>query len=200
MSPQSEESPPLQSDSNPQPEYTPQERALLLQLAREAIVSRLEGREMVAFEPAPHLSEPRGVFTTVYLGDRLKGCVGYPLALMPLYRAVLETARGAAFDDPRFAPLTLAEAPAMGISLSVLSPLRPIAAEDVVPGRHGLLISRGDRRGLLLPQVPVEHGWDRITFLEQTCRKAGLPLDAWQHGVQIEAFTAEIFGEHGEFK
>ena len=193
MSPQSEESPPVQSDSNPQAEYTPQERALLLQLAREAIISQLEGREMVPFEPAPHLSEPRGVFTTVYLGDRLKGCVGYPLALTPLYRAVQETARGAAFDDPRFAPVTLAEAPQLRISLSVLSPLSPIAAEDVVPGHHGLLISHRDRRGLLLPQVPIEHHWDRVTFLEQTCRKAGLPLDAWQQGAKIEAFTAEIF-------
>lgn len=193
MSPQSEESPPVQSDSNPQAEYTPQERALLLQLAREAIISQLEGREMVPFEPAPHLSEPRGVFTTVYLGDRLRGCVGYPLALTPLYRAVQETARGAAFDDPRFAPVTLAEAPQLRISLSVLSPLSPIAAEDVVPGHHGLLISHRDRRGLLLPQVPIEHHWDRVTFLEQTCRKAGLPLDAWQQGAKIEAFTAEIF-------
>ena len=196
MSPQSEESAFVQSNSDLQPEYTPHERALLLQLARKAIISQLEGRDMAAIEPAPHLVEPRGVFTTVYLGDNLKGCVGYPLALTPLYRAVQETARGAAFDDPRFAPVTLAEAPQLRISLSVLSQLSPIAAEDVVPGRHGLLISRGDRRGLLLPQVPVEHGWDRIKFLEQTCRKAGLPLDAWQHGAKIEAFTAEIFGEH----
>ena len=150
---------------------------------------------MPAFEPTAHLSEPRGIFTTVYLGKRLKGCVGYPLALTPLYRATLETARGAAFDDPRFAPLSVAEKPELRISLSVLSPLGPIAAEDVQPGRHGLLISQGDRRGLLLPQVPVEHGWDRITFLEQTCKKAGLPLDAWQHGAKIEAFTAEVFGE-----
>ena len=198
MSPQSEESQPVQSDSNPQPEYTPQERAVLLQLAREAIISQLQGREMVPIEPLPHLSEQRGVFTTVYLGNTLKGCVGYPLALMPLYRAVQETARGAAFDDPRFAPLTLIEAPQLRISLSVLSPLGPIAADDVQPGYHGLVISRGERRGLLLPQGPLEHGWDRITFLEQTCRKAGLPLDAWLHGAQIEAFTAEIFGEHTE--
>jgi uncharacterized protein len=195
MSPPSEDSSPFQSHRNIQPEYTPEERAWLLKLARDAIGSELEDRIMLAFEPTPHLSEPRGVFTTVYLGNRLKGCVGYPLALMPLYRAVMETARGAAFDDPRFAPLTLAEAPQLTISLSVLSPLSPFAAEDVEPGRHGLLISHGDRRGLLLPQVPTEHGWDRITFLEQTCRKAGLPLDAWRQGAKIEAFTAEVFGD-----
>jgi len=81
------------------------------------------------------------------------------------------------------------------VELSVLSPPQPIRAEDVEIGRHGLLISRSGSRGLLLPQVPVEHHWDRITFLEQTCRKAGLPLDAWQKGAAIEAFTAEIFGD-----
>ena len=117
---------------------------------------------------------------------------------MPLYRATIETARSAAFEDPRFAPLTLTEAPQIRIWLSVLSPLSPSPAEDVEPGRHGLLISLGDRRGLLLPQVPVEHGWDRVTFLEQTCRKAGLPLDAWQHGAKIEAFTAEVFGDRSD--
>ena len=170
----------------------------LLQLARDAILSHLEGREMLALEPTPHLSEPHGVFTSIYLGDKLKGCVGYPLALMPLYRATMETARSAAFDDPRFVPLTLAEVPQLRISLSVLSPLSVIAADDVEPRRHGLLISHADRRGLLLPQVPVEHGWDRVTFLEQTCRKAGLPLDAWRHGAKIEAFTAEVFGDGPE--
>jgi uncharacterized protein (TIGR00296 family) len=77
----------------------------------------------------------------------------------------------------------------------VLSPLQPIRAEEVEIGRHGLLVSLNARRGLLLPQVPVEHGWDRETFLEQTCRKAGLPLDAWRHGATLEAFTAELFGD-----
>src|SRR5215471_9317821 len=159
MSLPSEDSLRVQLNPNPQAEYTPDERSWLLKLARDAILSELEGRGMLAFEPTLHLSEPRGVFTTVYLGNRLKGCVGYPLALMPLHRATVETARSAAFEDPRFAPLTVAEAPQLRISLSVLSPLTPIAAEDVQPGRHGLLISHGDRRGLLLPQVPVEHGW-----------------------------------------
>jgi uncharacterized protein len=79
--------------------------------------------------------------------------------------------------------------------LSILSPLVPIAAEEVQVGRHGLVVSYKGRRGLLLPQVPVEHGWDRLTFLQQTCRKAGIPLDAWQHGATIEAFTAEVFGD-----
>jgi uncharacterized protein len=87
------------------------------------------------------------------------------------------------------------EARELKVSLSILSPVTPIRPEDVEIGRHGLLITHGGYRGLLLPQVPIEHGWDRITFLEQTCKKAGLPPDAWQTGAAIEAFTAEVFGD-----
>jgi AmmeMemoRadiSam system protein A len=121
--------------------------------------------------------------------------VGYPTASLQLFRTIIETARAAAFDDPRFVPLTVAEAHDLTISISILSPLKPISPEQIEVGRHGLLISQGDKRGLLLPQVPVEHGWDRATFLEQTCRKAGLALDAWRTGATIEAFTAEVFGD-----
>ena len=116
------------------------------------------------------------------------------LPVASLYRTVAETARAAAFEDTRFLPVTPDEAPELK-SRSAFSPaLQPIAAEEVEIGRHGLLISQHGHRGLLLPQVPVEHGWDRVTFLEQTCRKAGLPPDAWQKGATIEAFTAEVFG------
>jgi len=114
---------------------------------------------------------------------------------MSLYRTVAESARGAAFDDSRFAPVTREQAAELEVSLSILSPPQPIRPEDVEIGRHGLLIKMGDYRGLLLPQVPIEHKWDRIAFLEQTCKKAGLPIDAWQTGAQVEAFTAEIFGD-----
>jgi AmmeMemoRadiSam system protein A len=112
-----------------------------------------------------------------------------------VYRAVAETARAAAFEDTRFRPVTLPEASQLEIELSILSPPQAIAAEAIEIGRHGLLISMAGQRGLLLPQVPIEHNWDRTTFLEQTCRKAGLPLDAWKRGATIEAFTAEVFGE-----
>jgi len=91
--------------------------------------------------------------------------------------------------------VTLEEAPNLEISLSILSSLTPIRPEEVEVGRHGLLVSMAGQRGLLLPQVPLEHEWDRITFLEQTCRKAGLPPDAWQKGATLEAFTAEVFGD-----
>ncbi len=107
-----------------------------------------------------------------------------------------ETARAAAFDDNRFSPVTPEEATHLEIELSILSPAQPIRSEEVEVGRHGLVISSHGRRGLLLPQVPVERGWDRTIFLEQTCRKAGLPADAWQKGATIEAFTAEVFGDN----
>ena len=178
-------------------EYIPEERKFLLEIAHDAISSLLGGRELSIFTPSPHLSEPRGAFTTLYLNGNLRGCVGYPAPLIPLYRAVIETARAAAIDDPRFLPVTIEEAPKLRVSLSVLSTLQPISAEQVVIGQHGLLVSQGSQRGLLLPQVPVEHGWDRITFLDQTCLKAGLPPTAWRigAGTKIEACTAEVFGD-----
>lgn len=178
-------------------EFSSDERAVLLRLAHESILSALERREIQLDPPTAHLAEPRGAFTSLYLHGELRGCVGYVLPVSPVYRAVADTARAAAFEDTRFHPLTPQEAPDLEIELSILSPPRPIPAESIEIGRHGLLISMAGHRGLLLPQVPVEHNWDRITFLEQTCRKAGLPLDAWKMGATIEAFTAEVFGEKG---
>jgi len=193
---------PYSTHPNAQPEYSPEERELLLRLAHDAILSAIEGRELETSawsdHLSEHLSEPRGAFTTLYAEGKLRGCVGYPTALLPLHRTVIETARAAAFDDPRFAPVTRIEVPELRLSISVLSPLRSILADEIEVGRHGLLISGGAHRGLLLPQVPLEHGWDRITFLEQTCRKASLPLDAWRNPqVTIEAFTAEVFADAG---
>ncbi len=176
-------------------EFSPEERSLLLQLAHQAIAAALEQREISLVPPTTHLAEPRGVFTTLYYHGDLRGCVGYVFPVMSLYRTVAESARGAAFDDSRFAPVTRDQAPELEVSLSILSPPQPIQPEAVEIGRHGLLVRLGAYRGLLLPQVPVEHGWDRITFLEQTCKKAGLPSSAWQAGAQLEAFTAEVFGD-----
>ena len=192
---------PLHNDrSCPQPqldEFSSQDRGLLLQLAHEAIAATLDQRETSLDPPSAHLAELRGAFTTLYYRGGLRGCVGYVFPVTPLYRTVAETARGAAFDDSRFSPVTRDEAPELQISLSILSPTQLIPADQIEIGRHGLLISLGPYRGLLLPQVPVEHGWDRVTFLEQTCRKAGLPLDAWQTGARLEAFTAEVFADPG---
>ena len=175
-------------------EFSPEERALLLRLAHEAIESALETRKIPADPPSAHLAEPRGVFTTIYLRDELRGCVGYVMPVTSLYRAVIETARAAASEDSRFRPVTRIEAPELKVSLSILSPLSRVVPDQIEVGRHGLVVSWAGHRGLLLPQVPTEHHWDRVTFLEQTCRKAGLPMDAWKMAA-LEAFTAEVFGE-----
>jgi uncharacterized protein len=176
-------------------EFSDEERAMLLRLAHDSIISALEGREISLNPPTPRLAELRGAFASLYLHGELRGCVGYVFPIYPVYRAVAETARAAAFDDNRFSPVAKDEAASLEIQLSILSPPQPIRADEIEVGRHGLLIGQRGRRGLLLPQVPVEHGWDRVAFLEQTCRKAGLPVDAWREGATIEAFTAEVFGD-----
>jgi AmmeMemoRadiSam system protein A len=179
------------------PEFSLEQRQALLHIAHRAILSVLDRLPFDQTGPPSlaALSDPRGVFTTLYLHGRLRGCVGYAMPIAPLYRAVAETACAAAFEDSRFAPVAKAEGLELQVSLSVLSPLFAIRPEAVEVGLHGLVMMQGGRRGLLLPQVPVEHGWDRKEFLEQTCRKAGLPGDAWRSGASIEAFTAEVFGD-----
>lgn len=177
-------------------EYSPEERALLLQWAHESILAALEDRRISLTPPGAHLAEPRGVFTSLHLEGHLRGCVGYVLPVAPLYQAVADTARAAAFEDSRFCPVTLEEAGRLEVELSVLSPPEPIAPDEIEVGHHGLLISMAGQRGLLLPQVAVQYRWDRAMFLEQTCRKAGLPREAWLNGASVEAFTAEVFGEH----
>jgi AmmeMemoRadiSam system protein A len=176
-------------------EFSGEERALLLRLAHDSISAAFEPGELSLEPPTPHLADLRGAFTSLYLRGELRGCVGYVLPEFSLYRAVTETARAAALNDNRFSPVTKLEAPHLEIELSILSAPQPIRVEEIEVGRHGLLISQHGHRGLLLPQVPLEHNWDRITFLEQTCRKAGLPFDAWQKDATLQAFTAEIFGE-----
>jgi AmmeMemoRadiSam system protein A len=168
---------------------------VLLRLAHDSILSAVQKRAIPLDPPTARLAEPRGAFTSLYLRGELRGCVGYVLPKESVYRTVAETARAAAFEDTRFYPVTLAEAQALEIELSILSQPQPISAEAIEIGRHGLLISMDAHRGLLLPQVAADHNWDRVTFLEQTCRKAGLPLDAWKNGAKIEAFTAEVFGD-----
>jgi uncharacterized protein len=176
-------------------EFSPEERAVLLRLAHDSISSGLEHRELSLDPPTPHLAELRGAFTSLYLRGELRGCVGYVLPAASVYRTVAETARAAAFDDNRFPPVTPDEAPHLEIELSILTPPQAILPEAIEVGCHGLLISQHGRRGLLLPQVAIEHQWDRTTFLEQTCRKAGLPPDAWRKGASILAFSAEVFGD-----
>ena len=178
------------------PEYSESERELLLKLAHQSIDNALRGEEeMDVTPPSMHLAEQRGAFTTLHLDGKLRGCIGYLSPLRSLFQTVVETARAAAFDDPRFPPVTPEEAAELKIEISVLSPLHPISPEEIVVGKHGLVVTMAHHRGLLLPQVPVEWAWDRETFLAQTCLKAGLPSLAWQQGAQLQAFTAEVFGE-----
>ncbi len=176
-------------------EYSSTERELLFGVAHRSVESALDGRPLDLTPPNGHLAEPRGAFTTLHLDGKLHGCIGYVLPGASLYGTVAETARAAAFDDPRFEPLTAVEAARMQVEISVLSPLRSIRPEEVVVGKHGLVVTMHGRRGLLLPQVPLEWNWDRETFLSQTCLKAGLPAMAWKQGAELQSFTAEVFGE-----
>jgi AmmeMemoRadiSam system protein A len=169
-----------------------------LHIAHEALAAAVLSELYRPETSTPHLAEPRGVFTTLYHKDgHLRGCIGYVTAAVPLFLAVAETAQAAALDDPRFNPVEPAELTDIRVSLSVLSSTFEIRPEQIEVGRHGLVISHHSRRGLLLPQVAAEHGWDAHTFLAETCRKAHLPLDAWQHEAKIEAFTAEVFADPG---
>ena len=193
MSPQSELSRTLVSPETV--EYSEAERQLLLRLAHDSIQRALEGRELDLTPPSAHLAAPRGAFTTLHLEGKLRGCIGYVFATDSLYKTVADTARAAAFEDPRFEPVSLSEVPHLKVEISVLSALQAIGPDEVVVGRHGLVVIQGSQRGLLLPQVAPEWEWDRETFLAQTCLKAGLPADAWQYGAQLQAFTAEVFGD-----
>lgn len=142
-----------------------------------------------------------GAFVTFKKGGHLRGCIGSMVGDGPLYRTVARMARAAAFEDPRFPPVTAAEVPALELDISVLGPITRCADPAAVRiGRHGLLVRQGFRSGVLLPQVPVEWGWDRETFLAQTCRKAGLPPDAWRNAwrdghTELYWFEAEVFGD-----
>lgn len=134
---------------------------------------------------------------TLHKDGQLRGCIGYIEAVKPLLDTIEEMARAAAFSDWRFNPVTAPELPRLEIEISVLSPITAVAdPASIVVGVHGLIVSRGSKRGLLLPQVAVEWGWDRETFLAQTCVKAGLPESAWKEkGTKIECFSAEVFSE-----
>lgn len=177
-------------------EYSPEERALLLRLVHQTIAGALCGERATASPaPVPHLNQLRGAFVTLHLEGQLRGCVGFIQPARGLYQTIVEAALNAAFHDPRFLPVSEEEAPGLEVEISVLSPPQPIRPEEIVVGRHGLVVARGLYRGLLLPQVAVEQQWDAPTFLEQTCLKAGLPADAWKRGAALQAFTAEVFGE-----
>jgi AmmeMemoRadiSam system protein A len=179
-------------------ELTAEERAELLRIARKAIKEKLEGRVWNPEEPlTERLAQVQGAFVTLHEQGMLRGCIGYIMGLKPLYLTIAEMARAAAFGDPRFMPLEPQEFDKIDIEITVLSPLRKIDDPQTVEvGRHGLLVRQGPYQGVLLPQVPVEQGWDRETFLSHTCMKAGLHQDCWKdEAAELFVFTGEVFGE-----
>ena len=176
-------------------------RAWLLKRVRDVLEAHLSGQRIPPPDGAPpeDAQRPAGCFVTLHGKDStLRGCIGTFDATRPLWQVVDEMAIAAATRDPRFVPVTLEELPELHVEISVLHPREPIRAEEVEVGRHGLAIRKGLHHGVLLPQVPVEHGWDRETFLDHLCLKAGLPPGCWRDpDARLEAFEATVFGEEG---
>ena len=183
--------------------YTTEEKNYLLKAARDNIRSWLKKRRGIRFFPndvPKRLMEKRGVFVTLEKKGNLRGCIGYLTGLKPLVQAVLDNSYNAAFKDPRFPPVTADELSGISIEISVLTePALVKSADEIKTGRDGIIIERGAYRGLLLPQVATEQGWDRDTFLDHACLKAGLPAGSWKDGVtKIYRFQAIVFGEENK--
>jgi AmmeMemoRadiSam system protein A len=180
-----------------EPSSSEADRRALLHLARQAVV------EAVARESLPEnipyngiFSRRCGAFVTLHVQHRLRGCIGVIEAGEPLGDIIVRCAASAALQDPRFPPVRAEDLASLQIEISLLSPPAPIRLEQVEIGRHGLLVSNGSQRGLLLPQVAVEHRLTAEQFAQETCRKAQLPPDAWQQpGIQMLGFTCEVFSE-----
>lgn len=166
-------------------------------IARRAISSAIIEKRLPDFPSFPAtLSERRGAFVSLYLGETLRGCVGQIENVGPLADVVARSAIGAALFDSRFAPIRAEEVTPLDIEISVLTPPEPILPEAIIAGLHGLMVVRGSSRGLLLPQVAAERKWSSRRLLEETCVKAGLPRDAWRDpAAEILGFTAEVFSE-----
>jgi AmmeMemoRadiSam system protein B/AmmeMemoRadiSam system protein A len=176
---------------------TPDDKSYLLRLARGTIEAHFGEVGELPPHRSPVLDMPCGAFVTLSKKGKLRGCIGYIEAVKPLRETISEMASSAAFKDWRFPPVRESELSEIEIEISVLSPLRRIEDPTVIEvGTHGIVITRGPSRGLLLPQVAVDWNWDRETFLRQTCVKAGLPEDAWTiDGTNIDIFSADIFSE-----
>lgn len=176
------------------------DRRALLDLARRAITEAvLFQRPAVDIPKSGIFAETRGAFVTIHLHHRLRGCIGMVEPLDPLGEVIAHCAAGAALHDPRFPAVKPDELSHLDIEISLLSKLEPIRPENIEIGRHGLFISHDVKRGLLLPQVAVEHKLTREQFLDETCRKAGLPPRTWQTpGSEIYAFTCDVFSEDSQ--
>ena len=172
------------------------DRQRLLRHARRAIAAKLEERPLEPLPSPGALAEPAAAFVTIRLGDQLRGCIGSIEDDEPLAEVVARCAADAATRDPRFPPLPLSSLSDVSLEISVLTPFcRVDDPAEMEVGRHGVMIEQGPHRALLLPQVAGEWGWDRETFLSQTCVKAGLPADAWRTGAVVHTFEAQVFAE-----
>lgn len=172
------------------------ERQAVLLAARSAVADAASGRSPAALPLEGVFARRAGAFVSLHRGGELRGCIGHIGADEPLGTVIGRCAVAAATEDPRFAPVRPEEVPGLDVEVSVLGPIEPVGdVREIDVGRHGLIVEQQWHRGLLLPQVAMEHGWDRETFLDHTCVKAGLPRDAWRHGARILRFEAEVFGE-----
>jgi AmmeMemoRadiSam system protein A len=178
------------------------ERTLLLRIAREAIDAHVNSRQSAVDSRQPDgaydaLARHRaGVFVTIYHAGELRGCIGHIEADQALPVSVARCAVAACSEDPRFPAVSASELAQIHLEISILGPMEAVGGPgDVEVGRHGLLVEMGRQRGLLLPQVATERRWDATTFLSQTCRKAGLAPDSWQHGADVWRFEADVFGD-----
>ena len=172
------------------------DRRLLLRIARDAIVAHVSGHSAATVDEGGLANRQEGAFVTLLKAGQLRGCIGHIEPDRPLPEIVAWCAVAACSRDPRFQPVTAIELPDLDIELSLLGALESIAGpSDIEIGRHGLVVEQSWHKGLLLPQVAPEWRWTSEQFLAQTCRKAGLPLDAWKKGAQIWRFDAEVFGE-----
>ncbi|MEJ2428200.1 MAG: AmmeMemoRadiSam system protein B [Deltaproteobacteria bacterium] len=175
---------------------TAEEKNELLKIARDVVECHCRGEKPVKpVVDSSTLHEPRGAFVTLHKDGKLRGCIGQIRAQKPLIETIAEMAEAAAFRDPRFPPVTSEELDQLEYEISVLTPLRRIEdVEEIKVGIHGIYMKRGGSGGLLLPQVATDWGWDRTTFLEHTCTKAGLPEDAWRDKkTEIYIFSADVF-------
>ena len=182
--------------------FTEDQKRALIEIARAAVLAQVT--EPTASDPGPghallvDLPTASGAFVTLKRSGELRGCLGTLECRHSLAEEVARLARSTAHEDPRFAPVHPSELPQISVEVSILGPLEPIDPHDpaaLVIGRHGLVVEKGWRRGLLLPQVATEWHWDRDEFLAHTCRKAGLPADAWKCGANVYRFDAVVFGE-----
>lgn len=176
--------------------FTEAERRELLKIARDAIAGKTRGeRGLSRLVTSERLRKPGAAFVSLYKKGMLRGHMGVTVSQEPLDKTVEKMAQAAASCDPRFIPLRPEEIPYIEVEISVLTPLQRITHPDEIEvGRHGILVTKHQRSGILLPQVAVERGWDRIRFLKETCRKAGLSEDAWQdEDTEVHVFSADVF-------